>query len=60
LPKTASELRARFLSKLAYDKIWKLKGQDKKPGHQNIVVFDWDDTLICTSALQPFDEKDIQ
>jgi hypothetical protein len=26
---------------------------------QNITIFDWDDTLLCTSSFYPFEEKDV-
>ena len=47
-PKSVSDLRTRFLSKLAYEK---LLSEEEKLTHQNIIILDWDDTLICTTAF---------
>lgn len=41
------------MSKLAYNHIW--KPLNKKV--QTLTIFDWDDTLFCTSALAPDIEK---
>jgi len=48
LEKTDDEVRQAYLNKLINMKILKL-GPIKK--HQEIIIFDWDDTLICTSHL---------
>jgi hypothetical protein len=46
--KTDSEVRQAYLNKLINMKILKLQPSKK---HQEIIVFDWDDTLLCTSYL---------
>merc|ERR1712113_47664 len=39
-----------FLRKLSYEKVWVPKAQ-RSPTHQTVLIFDWDDTLLCTSFL---------
>ena len=43
-----------MLSRLAYDKIW-LKPEDKPAKRQTCIIFDWDDTILCTSILAPYE-----
>lgn len=43
-------IRGRFLQKLAYNKVWVPQAQ-RPPKHQTVILFDWDDTLLCTSWL---------
>jgi hypothetical protein len=41
------------MSKLTYEGIWLTP--DKKPKHyETAIIFDWDDTLLCTSFISPF------
>jgi len=42
--------RGKFLSKLAYNRIW-APHAPRQPKHQTVIIFDWDDTLLCTSWL---------
>lgn len=51
-PRSAHDIRNRFLSRLVVDKVWKTPARKGKP-HQSIVILDWDDTLFCTSAFHP-------
>jgi len=44
------DFRINFLRKLAYSKVWVPQVQ-RPPKHQTVIVFDWDDTLLCTSYL---------
>jgi len=44
------DFRINFLRKLAYLKVWVPQAQ-RPPKHQTVLVFDWDDTLLCTSYL---------
>eukprot|EP00928_Gymnodinium_smaydae_P072973 TRINITY_DN56245_c0_g1_i1.p2 TRINITY_DN56245_c0_g1~~TRINITY_DN56245_c0_g1_i1.p2 ORF type:complete len:316 (+),score=91.33 TRINITY_DN56245_c0_g1_i1:188-1135(+) len=44
------DFRVNFLRKLSYSKVWVPQAQ-RPPKHQTVVIFDWDDTLICTSYL---------
>ena len=53
LIKTHDKLRTNLLSKLAYQKVW--VGPSQKPKtHQTCIIFDWDDTILCTSFLTPY------
>jgi len=42
--------RGKFLQKLAYNNVWVPQAQ-RPPKHQSVILFDWDDTLLCTSFL---------
>jgi len=44
------DFRVAFLRKLSYSKVWVPKLQ-RPPSHQTVIIFDWDDTLLCTSYL---------
>lgn len=44
-------IRHKFLRTLAYNNVW-VPQASRSPSHQNVVIFDWDDTLICTSWLR--------
>jgi hypothetical protein len=51
--RTSERIRNQFLSKLVYQKAW--VSPDMKPRtHQTCVIFDWDDTILCTSFLTPY------
>mmetsp|Transcript_9891 Transcript_9891/g.8402 ORF Transcript_9891/g.8402 Transcript_9891/m.8402 type:complete len:121 (-) Transcript_9891:9-371(-) len=39
-----------YLKKLSYTGVWVPQAQ-KPPQHQTVIIFDWDDTLLCTSYL---------
>lgn len=43
------EIRSTYFAKLIYKKI--LSSQTKKKIYNSIIIFDWDDTLLCTSFL---------
>jgi len=49
--KTGEDIRRSYIAKLIYKKIWQpnLKVKD----HNSLIIFDWDDTLLCTSFLTP-------
>mmetsp|Transcript_111754 Transcript_111754/g.193693 ORF Transcript_111754/g.193693 Transcript_111754/m.193693 type:complete len:263 (+) Transcript_111754:90-878(+) len=49
-----SAFRGRYLKKLTDQKVWVPKAQ-RTPDHQTVVIFDWDDTLLCTSYLNSLD-----
>lgn len=52
MARTADRIRRDLLSKLTYQKIWLTPAE--KPGtHQTVFIYDWDDTLLCTSFLNP-------
>lgn len=45
------DFRISFLRKLSYGKIWVPTAQ-RLPKSQTVIIFDWDDTLLCTSCLK--------
>jgi hypothetical protein len=53
LVKTTDKIRNNFLSKLAYQKMW-ISPQARPKTHQTSIIFDWDDTILCTSFLIPY------
>ena len=52
--RSSEKLRNQMLSRLSQDKIW-LKPQDKPIQSQTAIIFDWDDTILCTSILAPYE-----
>jgi hypothetical protein len=50
--RTNDSIRRNFLSKLTYQKIW-LTPSEKPKLHETAIIFDWDDTLLCTSFISP-------
>ena len=46
------QMRRKFLSRLTQEKIW-LTPSEKPKAHQTCIIFDWDDTLLCTTFLNP-------
>ena len=50
--RTGNKLRMNLLSKLSYEKIW-LTPQEKPKAYETAIIFDWDDTLLCTSFINP-------
>ncbi|CAD7967124.1 unnamed protein product [Amoebophrya sp. A120] len=42
--------RHKFLQRLSYERIW-VPQRERAPKHQTVIIFDWDDTLLCTSYL---------
>jgi len=44
-------LRKSYLSKLLFTKVW--QPTKKAKDHNTLIIFDWDDTLLCTSFLTP-------
>jgi len=46
--RTDTEMRNNYINKLVNMKILKLQPSKK---HQTIIIFDWDDTLLCTTFL---------
>ena len=45
-------MRRSFLSKLTYEKIW-LTPAEKPKIYETVIIFDWDDTILCTSFINP-------
>lgn len=48
--KAQDDFRLNFLRKLSYQKVW-VPPTQRASLHQTIIIFDWDDTLLCTSFL---------
>mmetsp|Transcript_71913 Transcript_71913/g.185488 ORF Transcript_71913/g.185488 Transcript_71913/m.185488 type:complete len:338 (-) Transcript_71913:173-1186(-) len=48
--RTREEFRVKFLSKLNQSGAW-VPSVQRPPRHQTVIIFDWDDTLLCTSFL---------
>lgn len=49
--KNGEDLRRSYIAKLIYKKIW--PSETKEKNHNSMIIFDWDDTLLCTSFLTP-------
>merc|ERR1740138_332962 len=54
--KSRDNFRVDFLRRLSYEKVWVPKAQ-RAPNHQTVIIFDWDDTLLCTSWLNQRQEE---
>lgn len=50
--RSGDAMRRKFLSKLTQEKVW-LTPSEKPKAHQTCIIFDWDDTLLCTTFLNP-------
>lgn len=48
--KTGDEIRRQFLQRISKEGLW-LPPSQRPPTSQSIIIFDWDDTLLCTSYL---------
>uniref|UniRef100_A0A7S4RK86 Uncharacterized protein n=1 Tax=Alexandrium monilatum TaxID=311494 RepID=A0A7S4RK86_9DINO len=48
--KSQDDFRVNFLRKLSYSKVW-VPPTQRPPKHQTVIIFDWDDTLLCSSAI---------
>lgn len=61
IARSGDRIRQDLLSKLTYQKIW-LTPSEKPDSHQTVFIYDWDDTLLCTSFLNPtgFYEEDVE
>jgi len=44
------DFRINFLRKLSYANVW-VPSSSRSPQHKTVVIFDWDDTLLCTSFI---------
>jgi hypothetical protein len=51
LVKNGEELRRLYIAKLISKKVW--EPCKKAKDHNSLIIFDWDDTLLCTSFLTP-------
>mmetsp|Transcript_12622 Transcript_12622/g.20891 ORF Transcript_12622/g.20891 Transcript_12622/m.20891 type:complete len:335 (+) Transcript_12622:77-1081(+) len=48
--KCQDDFRLSYLRKLSYERVW-VPEAHRPPKHQTVIIFDWDDTLLCTSYL---------
>ncbi|CAG9330310.1 unnamed protein product [Blepharisma stoltei] len=48
--KTADDIRRQFLQRMSKEGVW-LPPSQRPPKSQSIIIFDWDDTLLCTTYL---------
>jgi len=62
-----NNLRYNYISKLIFNNIWLPNNKPKT--HHSLIIFDWDDTLLCTTFLTPngifydslkIDKKDLE
>jgi len=53
-PKEQDDFRMSYLHRLSYEKVW-VPPAKRTPQHQTVIIFDWDDTLLCTSYLNQHD-----
>jgi len=51
-------IRLSLLRKLSYENVWVPKAQ-RPPTHQTVVIFDWDDTLLCTTYLKSLRDQPV-
>jgi len=50
------QIRMRYLRRLTQEQIW-LAPMKQPKNSQNLVIFDWDDTLFPTTYLNPVDDS---
>jgi len=55
--KSQHDFRVNFLRKLSYSKVWVPQAR-RAPKYQTVIIFDWDDTLLCTSFLNQFGDSE--
>ncbi len=56
--RNSESIRSTYIAKLIYKKVWVPESKTKT--HNSLIIFDWDDTLLCTTFLTPkgyFDEN---
>ena len=49
--RNGENIRNTYIAKLIYKQIWKPSVEIKT--HNSLIIFDWDDTLLCTTFLTP-------
>lgn len=49
--KTGEDMRQSYIAKLICKKVWVPSHKEKT--HNSIIIFDWDDTLLCTTFISP-------
>jgi len=50
--RSGDQMRREFLSKLTHKRVW-LTPQNKPKLYETVIIFDWDDTILCTSYINP-------
>jgi hypothetical protein len=50
--RTADNHRIKLMRMLTNEKIW-LTPQEKPKQYKTAIIFDWDDTILCTSFINP-------
>ena len=53
LSRDDKQIRSKYMAQLAQKKVW-LQPQQQPASHQCLIIFDWDDTILCTSYLATF------
>jgi hypothetical protein len=51
--------RLNYLQKLSQEQVWVPRAL-RPPSHQTVIIFDWDDTLLCTSWLNAAKEHGME
>lgn len=49
--KSSNNIRNNYITRLICNNIWLPNNKEKN--HNSIIIFDWDDTLLCTTFLTP-------
>jgi len=57
--RSREDFRVAFLRKLSYEKVW-VPQAHRPPMHQTVIIFDWDDTLLCTGYLNQTAHKPME
>lgn len=50
--------RLSYLRKLSSERVW-VPAAERPPKHQTVTIFDWDDTLLCTTFLSKHEGKNL-
>jgi len=50
--RSSDQMRRRFMANLTQNRVW-LTPQDKPKLYETVIIFDWDDTILCTSFINP-------
>lgn len=53
------DFRAKYLGRLSYSGAWAPR-EHRPPRHQTVTIFDWDDTLLCTSFISLYPSSNIR
>eukprot|EP01071_Lankesteria_metandrocarpae_P002168 Lankesteria_metandrocarpae@DN2130_c0_g1_i2.p1 len=50
--------RVKYLKRLSYANVW-VPMSKRPPLHQTVIIFDWDDTLLCTSFINKMSSSSV-